>query len=80
MKILARFIIACFAAQLLLVGIANAKIATSTKEAKSHVFVMPDSGEDGPFEGFLAPDSGEDGPFEGFLAPDSGEDGPFEGF
>jgi hypothetical protein len=80
MKNLARTIIACFAAQLLFVGIANAKVTTSKIEAKSHVFVMPDSGSDGPFDEFLAPDSGSDGPFDEFLTPDGGCDGPFEGW
>lgn len=79
MKKLARFILVSFAAQLLFVGIVNAKITSSRSEPKTVISAMPDNGDEGPFEGLLTPDNGDEGPFEGLLTPDNGDEGPFEG-
>ncbi|MFT3870573.1 MAG: hypothetical protein QM715_19150 [Nibricoccus sp.] len=65
MKNLARFILVSFAAQLLFVGIANAKVTNSVSEPKAVVFAMPDGGDEGPWEGLLTPDGGDEGPWEG---------------
>lgn len=76
MKTLARLITVCAAAQLLFVGVLNAKVSSSTTP-NSTICAMPDGDYD-PVEGFLAPDGDYD-PVEGFLAPDGDYD-PVEGF
>lgn len=55
MKNLARFTIACFAAQLLFVGIINASVTGNHAAKQSTVFAMPDSdigSNDEPTEAF----------------------------
>lgn len=74
MKKLARFILACFAAQLLFAVTTRANISTIANSPKNPVHATPDDG--GPFEGWAMPDDG--GPFEGWATPDDG--GPFEGW